>query len=235
MQYYFHNTIRKYMVAVGSLFNDIHVTKTSTASTVEKDIIVPIEFGNKSRLYQNIQSANSNMYDGSTLATFGVVLPRIGYIDESPVYDSMRKRNNTTRYYDDNYDFEIGEPVPYNFPFIVSILTKNKDEMNQIIEQILPNFNPDVVLTINDIPELGIKTDVSIQLDSIGYANDSEFGQADYDRLLSTDINVTVRGWLYPIITDAKIIELITIRAKDYVTSSIFETISITEDTTTIS
>jgi hypothetical protein len=65
-------------------------------------------------------------------------------------------------------------PTPYNISVLLYIYAKNQDDGLQIIEQILPYFNPDYNLTLKAIPQLDIKNDLPILLNSIGFEDDYE-------------------------------------------------------------
>jgi len=65
-------------------------------------------------------------------------------------------------------------PSPYNIGVTLYIYSKNQDDGLQIIEQILPYFNPDYNLTLNAVPELDIKNDLPVLLDNISYEDDYE-------------------------------------------------------------
>ena len=59
-------------------------------------------------------------------------------------------------------------PVPYNLDFTLYV-SKNLDDALQIVEQILPYFQPDYTITLNDMSDKGIKRDVPIILSSVSY------------------------------------------------------------------
>lgn len=203
MQYWYHNIIKKYTVAMSYIFNDIHVLKYDDAGELQKDITVPITYYGKEKMISYINEVHSdfNTYDQSVESNYelkiGQIVPRIGFIDGAPVYDSARKKSQTQIIMSDDRQYEIGSPVPYNFPFDVSIYTKRKDDMNQIVEQILTLFTPDLVLTINEVPELGIKSNCPVILNSVTYNNTVEFGKED-NRVLITDLSFTLKGHLWP-------------------------------------
>ena len=48
-------------------------------------------------------------------------------------------------------------PVPYNIGFELSLLTKINDDALQVVEQILPFFQPSFSITINLIDSIGEK------------------------------------------------------------------------------
>jgi hypothetical protein len=75
-------------------------------------------------------------------------------------------------------------------------MSKNQDEGLQIIEQIIPFFNPDFCVTITDIPEMGIKRDLQIVLDSINYEDNYE-GDYLQRRSIIWTINFTLGLNLY--------------------------------------
>jgi len=62
--------------------------------------------------------------------------------------------------------------TPYDMNISLYAMAKNQDDALQIIEQIIPFFNPDFCVTITDIPSMGIKRDLQIVLDSINYEDD---------------------------------------------------------------
>jgi hypothetical protein len=58
------------------------------------------------------------------------------------------------------------------------VFAKNQEDALQIAEQIMPTFNPDFNITVNDLPEMGIKRDLKIILEGISYEDNYE-GQFD--------------------------------------------------------
>ena len=65
-------------------------------------------------------------------------------------------------------------PVPYNVEFQLYVMAKQSDDALQIVEQILPYFQPDYTVTINDNTDMGIKRDVPLVLNSVGYEDNYE-------------------------------------------------------------
>ena len=64
--------------------------------------------------------------------------------------------------------------TPYDMQMGLYIFAKNQEDALQIVEQILPYFNPDFSVTVNDLPELGIKRDIKIVMDSVAFEDDYE-------------------------------------------------------------
>jgi len=97
-------------------------------------------------------------------------------------------------------------PVPYNLDFQLYIMAKNSDDALQIVEQILPYFQPDYTLTINDMADMGIKRDVPIILNSITYEDDYE-GDFETRRAIIYTLNFTTKFYLYGPVTDSSVIK----------------------------
>lgn len=208
---WYHNIIKKYIVAFGSLFSDIHVLRTDEAGALVKDIKVPITFASKDKTRYQLNSIHSRINEQVNIAQ---VLPRISFIlNNSIEYDTMRTLNPLLqrKLQIDPTDFstqEIRIGKPYNFAFQLSIWTKHIDDMFQIIEQVLSFFNPDYFVTIKEIPQLNVETNIPIVYQGCAPTFETEFDQQSW-RVLRFDIDFTLKGWIYPPIRDEGIIETI--------------------------
>jgi hypothetical protein len=102
-------------------------------------------------------------------------------------------------------------PVPYDINVELSIMTKNADDGTQIVEQILPYFTPDFTATINVLPELDVKYDIPIVLNSVNYT-DSYEGDFINRRAIIWSLNFTIKGYIFGATSknrgDGKIISL---------------------------
>ena len=103
-----------------------------------------------------------------------ITLPRIGFEIQQLSYDPARKLNRVQKF----KKIKTGKsntlesqfmPVPYNLSVQLYVMAKQSDDALQIVEQILPFFQPDYTLTVNDMADMGIKRDVPIVLNSISY------------------------------------------------------------------
>jgi hypothetical protein len=93
-------------------------------------------------------------------------------------------------------------PVPYNINFELAILAKNQDDSLQILEQILPYFQPSFNLTMNLIPDLGEKRDYPVTLTSVDYSDEYE-GDYDTRRTLVYTLQFVAKTYLYGPVNDA--------------------------------
>ena len=207
---FYYNIIRKYIVSIGSLFNDIHVIRRDADNEQLKDIRVPITFASKDKARYQINSKHSKIKDQTKVAQ---ILPRISYILTSIDFDTQRLLNSklTRKAITQTNELNVNElPVgkPFNFSFQVSIWTKYLDDMFQIIEQALTFFNPDYYVTIKEIPELNIETNIPIIFRGCSPSFETEFDETSW-RVIRFDIEFEMQGWLYPSIQSQPIIEKI--------------------------
>lgn len=174
-QKFYWGTVRKGIVAFGNLFNNIHIDRRDNSGAVVQTLKVPLAYAPRDKFIARIQ-AQPQSFEQS----FQTYLPRMGFEMISLQYDPNRRVslvqqnravNSTTTTLNAQY-----APTPYNMGITLYIYSKNQDDGLQIIEQILPYFNPDYNLTLNAIPALGIKNDLPIILDSINYQDDYEEG-----------------------------------------------------------
>ena len=204
----YHQTLRKMVIAFGSLFNDISVKRTNSSGAVIETLKVPVAYGPKQKFMVRI--ANPNLKGPA------IVLPRIGFMMSQIMYDGTRKLKTTGR----NYSSISGtsrsqyNPVPYNFIFDLAILAKNAEDAAQIVEQILPNFTPEFTVTIKTVPTMDLRVDCPIILNSVNYI-DSYDGDFETRRSISWDMQFTMKGFVYPeISTSGKLIKDIKIDLK---------------------
>ena len=119
-------------------------------------------------------------------------------------YDSARKSgiSQTFKALDDKKLKKVFMPVPYNLGFELNILTKLQDDSLQILEQVLPFFQPGFTLTIDLVDEIGEKRDVPMVLDSITFQDDYE-GNFETRRALIYTLNFTAKTYMFGPIADS--------------------------------
>ena len=142
-------------------------------------------------------------------------MPRLGFEIQNLAYDPARKlnrvqkfkktKNATTKQVDSQF-----MPVPYNLDFELYAMAKQSDDALQIIEQIVPYFQPDYTVTINDMSDMGIKRDVPIILNSINY-EDSYRGDFNERRAIIYTLNFTCKFYLYGPVTSDKVIKQVQV------------------------
>ena len=169
---FYHETIRKVVIGFGTLFNDIHITRKDSSGNVQQSMKVPLAFGPKQKFLVRLRE------DPNIAKSVAITLPRIGFEIGAISYDPARKLNKIQKVKKagtsgNKVDTQY-MPVPYNIDFELYAMSKNSDDALQIVEQILPYFQPEYTITINDIVQMSNKRDVPIILTGISYEDNYE-------------------------------------------------------------
>ena len=101
-------------------------------------------------------------------------------------------------------------PVPYNMDITLYAMAKNSDDALQIVEQILPFFQPDYTLTLNDMADMGIKRDIPIILNDVGY-EDNHQGDFESRRAIIYTMAFTTKFYLYGPVTSSSVIKTVQV------------------------
>ena len=211
-QQFYHETIRKVVVAFGSMFNDIHLVRKDNSGNITQSMKVPLAYGPRQKFLARLRE------DADLTKQVAVTLPRIGFEIAGVSYDPARKLNRVQKFkkvkgskaqqLDTQY-----MPVPYNIEFSLYIMAKQSDDALQIVEQILPYFQPDYTVTINDNTDMGVKRDVPIVLGGVTYEDTYEGDFTSRTTIIYT-LAFTAKFYLYGPVTSSKVIK--TVQADQY-------------------
>lgn len=212
-QTWYFDTIRKYVILVGTLFNDIRIAKYDKEGNQVSLVRVPITYGPKDKMLARVfQDPN---IDRPT-ATFP--LPMISFEMGKIQYDGSRKLHTTGRIAVKNdaaandaskFKYQYN-PVPYNVNFKVFIYSKNVEDGTKILEQILPFFTPDWTTRVNLIPEMEVIMDIPVILNNIDYSDNYEGDLKDRRQIIWT-LDLTVKGYFYGPVKKTGIIKFINV------------------------
>jgi len=196
--YNYNQIFRKTIVAFGTLFNNIEIRRS------DEVMKVPLAYGPKqkflARLDQNPDPTNKRVQ---------ITLPRLSFEINSVNYDATRKVSPTQKI---KFKKDVDEtktafmPVPYNIGFELAIISKNQDDGLQIIEQVLPYFQPHYNLSVKLQTTIGETKDVPIVLQNIDYEDDYE-GDFATRRAIIYTLQFTAKTYLYGPVSDAKVIK----------------------------
>ena len=207
---FYHQTIRKYVAVFGTLFNDINIERKNSSGVVVERLKVPLAYGPKQKWLLATQETSADRKVTATRT------PRMGFAMTGISYDSARKLNTIGRNVAANTSSTntnmttMYNPVPYNFDFQLFILVKNAEDGTQILEQVLPYFTPEFTVTVNTIPDMNIKADVPITLNSADVADEYE-GDLTARRTITWTLSFTLKGFIYPNVTSGEIIKSIEV------------------------
>ena len=168
--YYYHEILRKTVIAFGTLFNDIHIRHKDASGTGVSDMKVALAYGPVQKFLARLEQ-QPNLNKATTMS-----LPRMSFEMNNVTYDPTRKAGITQTYKasDGTNLRKVYMPVPYNIGFELNVMTKLNDDALQIVEQILPYFQPSFNLTVDLVSAIGEKRDISVVLDSISFEDDYE-------------------------------------------------------------
>ena len=206
---FYHQTIRKYVAAFGTLFNDINIERKNSSGTVVERVKVPLAYGPRQKWILALSDTTDQR------RVLAARLPRIGFSLTGVSYDSVRKLNTVIRNVAANTAstgsvLSQYNPVPYNFDFELFILVNNAEDGTQILEQILPYFTPEFTVTINTIPDMGIKADVPIVLNSASQSDEYE-GELATRRTIIWTLSFLMKGFVYPDVKSGTLIKSIEV------------------------
>ena len=194
--HFYHSSLRKLVIAFGSLFNDIRIARYNTNGTIKEYIRLPLSYGPKEKFLRRINEPSS-LTDGTKVE---MTLPRLGFEITGVNYDSGRKRNTMQKKWlgvggNNHYVKYNYAEVPYNIDFSVYCMVRNTDDGLQFVEQVLPYFTPEFNITIN-VNDLNQKQDVPIILTGVDSEEDYE-GDFDARRNITWTMNFTAKTYIY--------------------------------------
>ena len=201
--HFYNQGMRKMTVAFGQVFNNIQIKRTGSDSTIQS-IRVPLAYAPKEKFLVRLDQ-QPNLEDRQ----FAVTLPRMGFEISGIEYDGSRKLTKVQKFKTTKTNTGVMNfnymPVPYNISYNLYCFTATAEGGLQIVEQILPYFQPDYIVTINVVPEMGIKRDVPIVLNNINY-EDSYSGDFESRRAVIYTLNFTAKTYLYGPASTQKVI-----------------------------
>lgn len=190
--YYYHQIIRRTIIAFGTLFNDIHIQHANADDDVISDLKVPLAYGPIQKFLAKIQQQKD------LAKPIAITLPRMSFEMTSISYDGTRKAGVTQTFKasDGQNLKKVFMPVPYNIGFQLSLIAKLNDDALQVVEQILPFFQPAFNLTVDLVDSIGEKRDIPVVLDSVSFQDDYE-GDFSTRRTLIYTFNFTAKTYMF--------------------------------------
>lgn len=170
--HFYHAIIRKSVAVFGTLFNDLSVVRRNNDGIVKDYSKVPLSYGPKQKFLARIDQ-EQNLNDPK----IALKLPRMSFEITNIQYDSSTKvssLNTITTSTTPTTRSTLGQITPYIIDMQLNILAKNQDDALQIMEQILPYFQPTYNLSVKFVDDLERSFDVPITLTAINLQDDYE-------------------------------------------------------------
>lgn len=190
--YYYHQIIRKTVISFGTLFNEIYIRHKDSGGDSISEMKVPLAYGPIQKFLARIEQ------QPELNKPIAMTLPRMAFEMNSIQYDPTRKANITQTFKasDGTNLKKVFLPVPYNIGFQLNVMCKLQDDALQIVEQILPYFQPAFNLTVDLVDSIGEKRDIPVVLDNVSFTDDYE-GDFSTRRILIYTFNFTAKTYLF--------------------------------------
>ena len=200
-EYFYNEILRRTIIGFGTLFNNLTIKATNASDSVVSVTKVPLAYGPTQKFLARLeQSADLNKSTAMTL-------PRMSFEFTGLTYDPSRKVTTTQTFV--VKDPDTGEetkkgfmPVPYNMQFELAIMCKLNDDALQIVEQILPYFQPAYNLTVELVEGIKEKRDVPVVLENITMEDDYT-GDFKERRVLLYTLRFTAKTYMYGPVSSA--------------------------------
>ena len=202
-EYFYHEIFRKTIIGFGSLFNNLSIRHTNDDGEVVDVIKVPLYYGPTQKFLARLEQSPD------LSKPVQITLPRLSFEFTGLTYDASRKVTTTQTFTAKQSDDgtivkKAYMPVPYNMQFELSLMSKLNDDALQIIEQILPYFQPSYNLTIELLDDVNEKRDIPIVLENITMQDDYE-GDFTTRRVLVYTLRFSAKTYLFgPVSTATK-------------------------------
>ncbi len=199
-EYFYHEILRRTIVSFGTLFNNINIKHTNDSDNTVSVMKVPLAYSPTQKFLarlEQVQDLNKPVQ---------MSLPRMSFEFLGLTYDTSRKVTTTQTFLsglstDKTQPRKTYMPVPYNMSFELSIYTKLNDDMLQIVEQILPYFQPAYTLSVDLIDTIGEKRDIPIVFEGIEMRDEYE-GDFSQRRALIYTLRFVAKTYLFGPVSD---------------------------------
>ena len=196
--FFYNGMLKKYVGIFGSIFSDLYIQRISDDKTRTDVIKVPIKYGN-GNMY--IKAEQGELRETSKVSR---VLPAMAFEIDNLYKDTSRKTNPNNIIQQPEYTTKNGtstrpyqfNKIPYNIMFTLKIHTKNIDDMLQIVEQIVPAFDGNLSITLEDTQNnVNNDQEITIRINEIKIVDN--FEDEMKSRLIEYSISFEMKAYLY--------------------------------------
>lgn len=206
--YFYHQRIRKAVATFGAMFNDIYVLRKDSGGGIISTQKVPLSYGPRAKFLDRIRE----MPDLTTDTKVAIKLPRMSFEITNVAYDPARqlpKLNSFQKGVEGTIlsRNKIYNGVPYILSFQLSVYAKNQDDALQVVEQVLPYFNPQYTLSIKPLDDIDtLKEDVPVILTGVVLNDEYEGEMAATRRTIIYTLDFDMHVYFHGPITASGII-----------------------------
>jgi hypothetical protein len=214
--YYYSRVNWNTTIALLNAFNDITIYRYATSGTnlgaIVNTIDVPIVFGP----IEKTQAAREVDHPSDTTRYYQSV-PKMALVPKGLTHDSDRAYSSQEARFWNSEDQQIVlnesvykdfQPTPYNYDFTLYIRCDMMEDVSQILENILPYFNPKYELRVREFSFLNVERDLPVELKNVNF-DFSEVLDSETMRTVNVELDLTVEGWMYKPVTSATMVKII--------------------------
>ena len=211
-EHFYHKKIRNTVIAFGTIFNNVNIKRLDSSGNPVQNIKVPLSYSPKEKFLARLDAQQDLTGDDSSVA---ITLPRMSFEVAGYSYDGSRKLNKNQKITKVTTNADTTKmnsqytPVPYNVNFSLSVYVANSDDGLQIIEQILPYFQPDYTVTMIEDRTMDTKRDIPFILNNVDY-EDSYTGTLTSSRRIIYTLSFTAKIYLFGPISTTAIIKKVS-------------------------
>ena len=215
--YFYHERLRKAVATFGALFNDLYVLRRNSDGHVISTQKVPLSYGPRAKFLERIRE-QADLTNDTKVA---IKLPRMAFEITNISYDPTRqlpKTNSINKAVAGTVlsRNKIYSGVPYIVSFQLAIFSKQQDDALQLVEQIIPFFNPQYTLNVKPFAEFpDIVQDVPVTLTGVVLSDDYEGTVADTRRTIVYTLDFDMQIYFHGPISASGIIRQVDTRIFD--------------------
>ena len=211
-EHFYHKKIRNTVIAFGTIFNNVNIKRLDSSGNPLQNIKIPLSYSPKEKFLARLDAQQDLTGDDSKVA---ITLPRMSFEITGYSYDSSRKLNKNQKITKVTTNADTTKmnsqymPVPYNVNFSLSVYVANSDDGLQIIEQILPYFQPDYTVTMIEDRTMDTKRDIPFILNNVDF-EDSYTGSLTTSRRIIYTLTFTAKIYLFGPIATTPVIKTVS-------------------------
>lgn len=216
--YFYHKLTRKYVALFGSTFNKLSLARYDNNGVIVQRMPIPISFSPWQKFLNKITQ------DPTQNNQTSAILPMITFELNNISYDTLRKIHSQQILQSELDEKNVLTPVPYLLHFTLNIWTSNVEDSAQIVEQIVPYFQPDYTRSVYLID--GFQAiDIPLTLEAVSYEDLYE-GNYNGKRVIRWYLNFTMSGFYFGPVRESKKIKFVDVGIKSTKTSAINQSLT---------
>ena len=200
---FYHSTIRNYTASLLDTFNHIEVPRYSSDETVASHVRVPVHFKQQMQMFKYDDLHNKNRTPFGVLELIG--LNSDSDRDTSRHIKRVVQCSSKTGKAHSSYNRRA-----YTFDYLLQFTTRTFQDMTVIIEQLSTAMRPDIELSIKPLTGYDMTENVHVQLGE--WSLDFPDLNDDSVHLMHAQVELTVKGFLYPKVQEAGTIDNVSIQ-----------------------